>query len=160
MVRTLMLALEARIQGEVPVMHPIMLWLVEHAGELITKYLVGHDGKTAYARLFGTPDRGEGYEFGERVMCKRSAGSSLSARWEDGIWLGRRWGSITHIVATGPGEVCEVRAVVRKPLSERWPREELQALRATVGVDRPERGGRGGSRSHPSCAGGRWGNPG
>ena len=31
MVRTLMLALEARIQGEVPVMHPIMLWLVEHA---------------------------------------------------------------------------------------------------------------------------------
>ena len=32
MVRTLMLALEARIQGEVPVMHPIMLWLVEHAG--------------------------------------------------------------------------------------------------------------------------------
>ena len=47
MVRTLMLALESRIQGDIPVHHPIMLWLVEHAAELTTKHLVGHDGKTA-----------------------------------------------------------------------------------------------------------------
>ena len=30
-IRALMLALEARIQGEVPVAHPIMLWLAERA---------------------------------------------------------------------------------------------------------------------------------
>ena len=47
--------------------HPIMLWLVEHAAELTTKHLVGHDGKTAYTRLFGKPCRDEGFEFGERV---------------------------------------------------------------------------------------------
>eukprot|EP00969_Alexandrium_andersonii_P017889 782864-Alexandrium_andersonii.AAC.1 len=39
LVRTLMLALQARIQGEVPAHRPVMLWLVEHAGELLTKYL-------------------------------------------------------------------------------------------------------------------------
>ena len=59
MIRTLMLALQARIQGEIPVDHPVMLWLVEHAAELLTKHLVGHDGKTAYARLFGKPCRDE-----------------------------------------------------------------------------------------------------
>ena len=36
MIRTLMLALEGRIQGDIPVHHPVMLWLVEHAAELVT----------------------------------------------------------------------------------------------------------------------------
>ena len=101
MVRTLMLALEGRIQGDIPVHHPIMLWLVEHAAELVTKHLVGHDGKTAYTRLFGKPCRDEGFEFGERVHFRRGTArsASLDARWEDGIWLGRRWGGVTHIVA-------------------------------------------------------------
>ena len=66
------------------------------------------------------------------VCCVRGMRAAASARnGEDGIWLGRRWGSITHIAATGPGEVCEVCAVACKPLSELWSREELQDLRAT-----------------------------
>eukprot|EP00969_Alexandrium_andersonii_P343475 15182033-Alexandrium_andersonii.AAC.1 len=36
LIRTLMLALQARIQGEVPVDHLAMIWLVGHAGELLT----------------------------------------------------------------------------------------------------------------------------
>ena len=59
---------------------------------------------------------------------------SLDARWEDGIWLGRRWGGITHIVVAGPDEALEVRAVMRRPLSERWSREELQAIRVAPWV--------------------------
>eukprot|EP00969_Alexandrium_andersonii_P285627 12628105-Alexandrium_andersonii.AAC.1 len=55
---------------------------------------------------------------------------SLSPRWESGIWLGRRWGTASHIVAISPAEVREVRAVARRPLSGRWSREELQNLRA------------------------------
>eukprot|EP00969_Alexandrium_andersonii_P271295 11990877-Alexandrium_andersonii.AAC.1 len=61
-----MLALQERIQGQVPVDHPAMLWLEEHAGELLAKYLVGHDGRHAFERLMGKPSRGDGYEFGER----------------------------------------------------------------------------------------------
>eukprot|EP00969_Alexandrium_andersonii_P251163 11101138-Alexandrium_andersonii.AAC.1 len=48
LVRTLMLALQERIQGEVPARHPAMLWLIEHAGELLTKHTVGHDGRTPF----------------------------------------------------------------------------------------------------------------
>ena len=133
LIRTLMLALQARIQGEVPVDHPLMLWLVEHAAELLTKHLVGHDGRTAFERLFGEACREDGYEFGESVHYKlkpTETGRSLSARWETGTWLGRRWGTGSHIVAGGPGEVREVRTVARRPLSERWSRETLQELRA------------------------------
>eukprot|EP00969_Alexandrium_andersonii_P368443 15472925-Alexandrium_andersonii.AAC.1 len=55
---------------------------------------------------------------------------SLNPRWGSGIWLGRRWGTASHIVAASPTEVREVRAVARRPLPERWSREELQNLRA------------------------------
>ena len=93
MIRTLMLALEGRIEGEIPIDHPVMLWIAEHSTELVTKHLVGHDGKTAYGRLFGKPSRDEGYEFGERNLFRRGVArlGSLDARWEEGIWLGRRW---------------------------------------------------------------------
>eukprot|EP00969_Alexandrium_andersonii_P158400 6997982-Alexandrium_andersonii.AAC.1 len=57
-----MLALQERIQGEVPADHPAMQ-LVEHARELLTKYLVGHDGRTAFERLTGKPSRDDGYEW-------------------------------------------------------------------------------------------------
>eukprot|EP00969_Alexandrium_andersonii_P089705 3961098-Alexandrium_andersonii.AAC.1 len=71
-----------------------MLWLVEHAGELLTKYLVGHDGRAAFERLMGKPSRDNGYEFGERVFYRvrpPDMDRSLNPRWESGIWLGRRW---------------------------------------------------------------------
>eukprot|EP00969_Alexandrium_andersonii_P132572 5862222-Alexandrium_andersonii.AAC.1 len=35
LIRALVLALQERVQGGVPVGHPAMLWFVEHAGELL-----------------------------------------------------------------------------------------------------------------------------
>eukprot|EP00969_Alexandrium_andersonii_P101014 4456499-Alexandrium_andersonii.AAC.1 len=61
-----MLALQERVQGGIPVGHPVMLCLEEHAGELLAKRAVGHDGRAAFERLFGNPRRGDGYEFGEQ----------------------------------------------------------------------------------------------
>eukprot|EP00969_Alexandrium_andersonii_P072029 3178727-Alexandrium_andersonii.AAC.1 len=79
-----------------------MLWLVEHAGVLLAKHLMGHGGRTAFERLFGKPSRGDEYEFGEHVhywVRPDDVGRSLNPRWEPGTWLGRRWGSASHIVA-------------------------------------------------------------
>eukprot|EP00969_Alexandrium_andersonii_P115915 5125895-Alexandrium_andersonii.AAC.1 len=39
--------------GGIPAHHPAMLWLIEHAGELLTTRTVGHDGRAPYERLFG-----------------------------------------------------------------------------------------------------------
>eukprot|EP00969_Alexandrium_andersonii_P015361 671155-Alexandrium_andersonii.AAC.1 len=82
-----MLALQERIQGGAPVDHPAMFWLVEHAGELLTKYLVGHDGHTAFEQLMGNPSRDDGYEFGERVFLPRpTAGHGPQPQPPLGVW--------------------------------------------------------------------------
>ena len=54
----------------------------------------------------------------------------LEARWEEGVWLGRRWGSVTHLVGVGR-EVFETRAVQRKPKDERWDAMKIQNITAT-----------------------------
>eukprot|EP00969_Alexandrium_andersonii_P256127 11323255-Alexandrium_andersonii.AAC.1 len=62
-----------------------MLWLVEHAGELLTKHLMGHDSRTASERLFGEPSRDDGYEFGEQAHYRvrpDDMDRSLNPRWE------------------------------------------------------------------------------
>eukprot|EP00969_Alexandrium_andersonii_P270343 11948990-Alexandrium_andersonii.AAC.1 len=55
----------------------------------------------------------------------------MEPRWRAGIWLGRRWGSTIHFV-WGPEDqsVHLVRAVQRRPASERWSLAELQAVTA------------------------------
>ena len=58
--------------GEVPVDHPAMLWLVEHAAELLTKFQMGHGGKTPYVRLFGKSCRDEAFEFGEQFLYTKA----------------------------------------------------------------------------------------
>eukprot|EP00969_Alexandrium_andersonii_P140235 6203581-Alexandrium_andersonii.AAC.1 len=63
---------------------------------------------------------------------------SLNPRWESGTWLGRRWGSASHIVAADAHEVRSVRAVARRPFGERWPREVLQGLASAPRVWRAE----------------------
>ena len=56
----------------------------------------------------------EGLEFGERVWWRRHRSNDmnvvLDAPWAEGVWLGRRWGTIHHRVAVND-EVLEVRAV-------------------------------------------------
>eukprot|EP00969_Alexandrium_andersonii_P337643 14923014-Alexandrium_andersonii.AAC.1 len=81
--------------------------------------------------MFGKACRGDGCEFGELVHRRVRPGDmyrSLNPRWESGTWLGRRWGTASHIVAASAHEVRSVRAVARRPLTERWPREALQGL--------------------------------
>ena len=67
LLRTLLLALEARIGALIPATHPITLWLVEHTTELLAKHLVGRDGKSPVERLLGKKCRVEAFEIGEQV---------------------------------------------------------------------------------------------
>ena len=51
LLRVHLLSLERRIGGKIPSSHPILTWLVQHTANILTKCLVGTDGKTAYERL-------------------------------------------------------------------------------------------------------------
>ena len=131
--RVHLLALESRIQGRLPCGHPVFAWLVQHSSSVLTKSLVGKDGRTPYGRLFGKEVAEEGLEFGEllRWRLPRLMGHNtlLEARWRAGVWLGRVWASPVHWVYD-PEDKCvrEVRAVQRMPLADRWDREALQAV--------------------------------
>eukprot|EP00969_Alexandrium_andersonii_P039206 1718299-Alexandrium_andersonii.AAC.1 len=68
---------------------------------------MGHDGRAAFGRLFGKPSRGDGCERGEQVRYRArpdDVDRSLNPRWEPGTWLGRRWGSASHIAAVSAAE--------------------------------------------------------
>ena len=64
-VRTMKLALEARLSCKIPTDHIIMRWLVEHAAVLLTNFhYADDDGKSGYERLHGHRDRHRIPEFG------------------------------------------------------------------------------------------------
>ena len=134
MIRVHVLALERKLGVRLPAEHPIIAWIAEAVGDLVTKHFRGQDGRTGYERLFGKPPREEGLELGEVVLWRKPKHSGmnvlLEARWEEGIWLGRRSGGITHLVGVGR-EVVETRAVQRRPKEERLCAAKVQNLLAT-----------------------------
>ena len=112
MVRVLKLSLEARVRGHVSVTHKIFAWLVEHAADILNKYVVGTDGRTAYHRVRGRPFRGEMYEFGCGVWFRpvgKLQGGSLRPRWYNGIWIGKRYDTNEHYVIAESGKVYRTR---------------------------------------------------
>ena len=100
----------------------------------MSKHHRGEGGRASFERLYGKPARDEAFELGETVLWrhpKRPDGNVLlDSRWEEGVWLGRKWGSITHYIGMGR-EVVETRAVQRKPEEESWNKELVQNLLAT-----------------------------
>ena len=50
-VRAMLLALESRLDAKIPVTHHVIAWLVEHAADVLNKFAVGIDGRTAYERM-------------------------------------------------------------------------------------------------------------
>ena len=132
--RVHLLALDRKLGTEIPIDHPIVAWLVEFVGDVLTKYLVGLDGKTGYERLFGKSSREELLEFGEVVLWRRPRGQDsnviVDARWETGVWVGRKWGTPHHLVSFGD-RVVECRAVQRVPKADRWKIDMVNTVRAT-----------------------------
>ena len=85
--RTLKLALEARIKAKVPTAHPIMHWLIEYTASMINRcHISGEDSKTAYERMHGTPCKDKLPEFGETVyffVPKKNEANLMHA----GVWV-------------------------------------------------------------------------
>ena len=53
---------------------------------------------------------------------RKSALKDLESHWMPGTWLGRRWGSDTHIIWNGE-KALEAFAVQRLPKENRWDRD-------------------------------------
>jgi len=137
MLRTLRLDLESRIERQVPVVHPLMHWLVELSATIITAMKVMDDGLTPWARTRGRPFPMRGFCFGEKVMYKlpskgpkANPDGSAGSRWREALFMGYSRSSNTYVVATDDG-MAYPRSLERVPEPDRWQREALASLKAT-----------------------------
>ena len=151
-------ALEERMKCEVPSRHPILAFLVEHAGRLSLRYQVDRDGRTAYELHAGKLYRRQLVEFGKRVhfMPIRPGGArqaKLDLKWQDGAFVGIRDRSGEMLIMT-PSGVHKTRNVRRRPESERRDSEFFTTFEGYA-VEPNSGGGRDGSR----CTSRRDGSP-
>ena len=65
--RTLRAALEERIGARVRLDHPVVPWLIRHAGYLITRCRVRPSGRTAFQMMKGRRSNTKLFEFGENL---------------------------------------------------------------------------------------------
>ena len=134
MVRTLRSAVEEKWGVSIGIDHAVWSWLIEYAGWLLSRCQVGKDGRTAYERIKGKRAKIQGLEFGEGVLWKRKRAGGplgkLACMWNDGVFLGMKGGTGEIIVGDERG-VWVTRSVRRKPIEERWDRENLGRI---VGV--------------------------
>ena len=121
--RTVKLAAESRYGKKITVDMDVMPWLLRHAGDVITRYQIGEDGKTAWQRVRGKVFRTAVVEFAEgvRYLKPMSKGrDKADSRWGEGVWLGIRDESGEHLIGTSEG-VIKVRTIRRiSEDSERW----------------------------------------
>ena len=136
--RTLKLCLEARIGKSIPINHPVVPWLLEHAALLHGVCARGEDGLTAWARVRGRNFGQRLVGFGEKVYWKpplrgpqHDLHGNMGPRLMEGIFLGYKRESNSYRVYTANGEVVESRALQRKPLQDRWSAEGIEAIAST-----------------------------
>ena len=128
MARTVKLDLEEKMQGTLPVTASAFAWLIEHVADVQNKCHVRLDGTTSYEQVKKKRHNGEMFEFGCQIMHRipgKPQGSLMTARWLPGTWLGKRFNSEEHIVATENGKVVKARAVRLVEPHEQWCVEKV-----------------------------------
>ena len=130
-VRTLKLALEKHLGHRLAADACVLTWLVQHAGNTLTMFEIGDDGKNPYQRLRGKKFRAELIEFGEQVQfmpldVKKQG--KLEARWVFGTFLGLRLESGESLVGT-PDGVFKTRSVRRRTEDVRWSVKAIEELK-------------------------------
>ena len=143
--RSVKLCLEQRINKQIPVDHPMIAWLMEHASLLLNALVRGTDGLTAWKRVrgraFGQPLVG----IGENVLYKHptkgprhNPHGNIGAQGGEGVFLGYDRTNHTFTVSLEDGQLVSARSVTRRPERERWNAEALSNVRA-IPTDRKTR---------------------
>ena len=81
--------------------HSLIAWLPRHAADLITKYKIGHDGKTADQRRTGKKWKMPLLQFGERELTLDSCVQMLENQvLGKSSCRGDSWGFIAEVVVS------------------------------------------------------------
>ena len=128
--RTLKSCIESKIGFKIPVQHPLISWMTQHAADLISWCSRGHDGRTAYQRVRGREFKTRLMTFGELCRFKNRSQEALAnvdggSRFHEGIFVGIDQRTGQYMVYSG-GMIKMARTVVRVPELEKgtkthWP---------------------------------------
>lgn len=99
-------------------------WLVRWAGEVLTKYHPGSDGKTPWQRRRGESCNKPIVNIGEKVLYKPVKTAEIQhakaePQMEEGIWCGINGRTEEVFIGTTKG-VVKCRTIKRAPEKERW----------------------------------------
>ena len=133
--RTLKDDLEAKTGLDIEMRHPIIPWLVEWTGVILTRYLVYKSGRTAFHNFTGKNSKRSVAIFGEKFLymplkTERLRMSKGDAKLREGIWLGVKSRSDEAIIGTDPGAV-KARTARRLPKEQRWDADAINRLRGS-----------------------------
>ena len=159
-IRTMKCHIESRTQEPLGDESPVIPWLVEHAGCILSRCQKGRNGKAPFERMHGKKPPQEFVPFGEKVLTRRvttEPRNRMNPRYEYGVWLGMRNNSAGCFIGNADG-VFRAREIRRLEPQDRWDTEAINNVigvlwRMTDGrwtVDRPE--SQGGPHSNPSVA--------
>ena len=142
--RAIKICLETRIRAQVNIEWSVLEWMIPHAADVINRFLMGSDGKTAYYRIHHRWLKAPVFEFGEQVWAKPMRETnwnkvtetkrklSLRSNWIEATWVGFNSRSNEHVVVLpGGGPAMRVRTVRARPGSERWSADAIVEIRAT-----------------------------
>ena len=105
-IRTFKCLVESRTQEPLDDDSPVMLWLVEHAGCILSRCQKGRDGRTPFERLYGKKPTQEFVPFGEKVLARQittDPRNRMNARYQYGVWLGMRSNSAECFIGNADG---------------------------------------------------------
>ena len=133
--RILIAQMEDGIQEKIEKGSNIIPWIVRWAGELISKYTPGFDGKTPYEIIRGERCRVRMAIFGECVLylplkTANSLKEQAQPRMKQGIWLGVLERTEEAIIGTAQG-IVKCRIVNRLREDQRWNKTLLKNMKGT-----------------------------
>ena len=128
--------LERKIGHELRPNDPIVPFLVNSVGWMITRFQPRFHGGSSYKLIFGREYSGEIAEMGKQLWYRLAARvlagrGKWEARFARGIWVGKSEIDDTHLVVDLECGIQKVRSVRRMPEEFRWNVEMLQNIRFT-----------------------------
>ena len=124
---TLKDALETNLGRRLDTDDVMMLYIVQHAGAVITRCRIGHDGMTPYQRLRGKKAVTRMVRLGEKVLYmplrdSREKMHKLESRFHYGIWAGisAKNGEYILLMPQGHVRASTIRGIIE---AQRWDDE-------------------------------------
>ena len=140
-IRVLHAVLEAKLGMHIPAAHPILTWLPRHAAEVMSRYRLGDDGKTAEQRRTGKRWMKTPIQFGERIHARPAVAvepkSGLVPKMVEGRYVGHHTRTGTIWLMTREG-VMKCKAFNRMTAEDRWDPAGFEELKGYPWLMKPK----------------------